>query len=804
MIRLSHALIFGVVGWAAAASAAAQATSTEPALPEVVVTAQKREQSLQDVPISVAAMGEEQLSKLGVHTVLDFAGNVPNLYVNNFNGRADIVRLFIRGIGQNDVSITQDPSVALYVDGIYVGTSAGAAFESPDIERIEVLRGPQGTLYGRNATGGAVNIISRRPSTEGFDGRFEVTAGNFGYKRATGMLNAPIGSHVALRLSAVYAERDGWVENTGPGTDFGGQDRNAVRAALRWQPFDRFTADYTFDRSNFDDEPPLSYAAGGPGTGIYPLGAPFPLPGLGMVIPAVSVTYTHQPLTSARPDRVLAVRPIEPSDTDVEGHALTLEWRVADALTLRSLTGYRDVHADQVAEYEPTGTASAVLATFPGMVPVAPIGVPNSAINRSRQTIDFRTFSQELQALGEVPLSGGGNLAYVGGLYYYSDDAGIVTLQESITGPRDPNDYATIDDESYAAFADLTWTPAALDGRLHLTLGGRYSEDRRKAFRVQENSFSFAAVGGFTAADCARFASTFQALGQVCVPNGAIVGSRYAHDFSNSSVSAIVAFDLAPDVNVYGKYVTGYKSGGTSQRSANPVKFAEGFQPEEIVSYELGLKSRFLNGRMTFNTALFSMELDDYQASLQSGSTPGDRDFYSIDGNRIKGLEVEFAVALTDDLRLRVNGGLLDTEFGEPYRDVLLDTGATQRQSFIKPFSYAPERSLAVGLDYDRAISGNWTLGGNLNYTYQSEMHSSSNATDDRLLAARGLVDAGLSLTRANVGSGELMLRLWGRNLADKEYYLGNTGAFAFAGINSMVEYGEPRTYGLTVNYRFD
>lgn len=113
----------------------AQESSAQPTLAEVIVTAQKREQSLQDVPISVAVMGEEQLAELGIRTLRDFAGNVPNLYVNNFNGRADIVRLFIRGIGQNDVSITQDPSVALYVDGIYVGTSAGAAFESPDICR---------------------------------------------------------------------------------------------------------------------------------------------------------------------------------------------------------------------------------------------------------------------------------------------------------------------------------------------------------------------------------------------------------------------------------------------------------------------------------------------------------------------------------------------------------------------------------------------------------------------------------------------------------------------------------------------
>lgn len=792
-----------VAGLAAAVCVAEAQQPASPALAEVIVTAQKREQSLQDVPISVAAMGEEQLEQLGIRTLRDFAGNVPNLYVNNFNGRADIVRLFIRGIGQNDVSITQDPSVALYVDGIYVGTSAGAAFESPDIERIEVLRGPQGTLYGRNATGGAVNIISQKPSTEGFDGRVEFSGGNYGYQRVSGVLNVPLGSQAALRVSALDAEREGWIENTGLGEDFTGQNRNAVRAALRWRPLERFTADYAFDLSKFRDTPPLSTAASGRGNGVYPLGAPFNLPGLGMVIPALSVSYTNHPFGGGRPGSVRAVRPVTASDTEVEGHALSLEWQVTDALTLRALSGYRDVYANQLADYHPTALASIVLASFPSMTPLAPAGVPNSAITQSQQIINFRTFSQELQALGEVQLAGGGSLAYVGGLYYYSDDARLREEQGNVLGPRDPNNRTAIEDESTAAFADITWTPAALGERLHLTVGGRYSKDQREALRVQENSFSFAAVGGFTAANCARFASTFAALGQPCVPNGVIAGSSFDRDFSNSSVSGTIAVDLTPDVNLYAKYVTGYKSGGTSQRSANPIKFSEGFEPEEVVSYEIGLKSSFLDRRVTLNAAIFQMEIDDYQASLQSGFSSGDRDFYGIDGSEIKGLEAELAVAVTDELRLRASAGLLDTEFGESFRDVLLDTGATRRQFFVEPFSYAPEKSFTLGLEYHRPLAGDWSFGSYASYNYQSEMHTSSNASDDVLLGARGLIDAGVSLTRADIGAGDLTLRLWGRNLGDKDYYLINTSSFAFAGAATTVEYGEPRTYGLTVDFRF-
>lgn len=798
-VNVPAAVLAAVMG---AGPVQAQQSAAQPTIAEVIVTAQKREQSLQDVPISVVELGDEQLEQLGIRTLRDIAGNVPNLVVNNFNGRADIVRLFIRGIGQNDVSITQDPSVALYVDGIYVGTAAGAAFEWPDVERIEVLRGPQGTLYGRNATGGAVNIILKKPSADGVAGRIDLTGGNFNLKRASGVLNLPLGRQLALRVSGLFGERDGWIKNTGPGEDFGGQDRDAVRAALRWSPSDSVTADYTFELSKVRDTPPLSYAAAGMGSGTYPLGAPFNQPGLGLVIPAATVVYTNDPLTPDRPGSVQAARLVEASDTEVQGHALALEWRVSDALTLRSLSGYRDVHADQLADYLPTGTATIVLASFPSLTPLFPLGAP-SAINESRQIIDFRTFSQEFQAFGETKLKRGGSLGYVGGLYYYTDDARLADVDGSVFGPRDPNNLTTIEDESYALFTDLTWTPPGLGERLHLTAGARYSEDRRRAFRIQENSFSFAAVGGFTAANCARFAATFAALGQTCVPNGAIVGSRYERNFSNSSFSGTVTFDFASNVSAYAKYVSGYKTGGTSQRSANPVKFAEGFEPEDVVSYEIGLKSSFLDRRMTLNTAIFQMDIDNFQASVQTGASPGDRDFYGVDGSQIRGIEAEFAVALTSEWRLRAQAGLLDTKWGAPVIDVMLDTGVMKRETFVESFSYAPRRSFTLGIDYGRALGTDWRLDGFLSYNYQSEMINSNAAGDVGPLPARGLADAGVSLTRAIAGSGELMLRLWGRNLSDKQYLLANLGSFGFAGATSIVEFGEPRTYGVTLDYRF-
>ncbi|MCZ6830169.1 MAG: TonB-dependent receptor, partial [Gammaproteobacteria bacterium] len=170
-------------------------------LEEVLVTAQKREQSLQDVPISVAVLGEDMLRTRGIDTLTDIGANVPNLFVNPVNNTPTSVRMFIRGIGQNDVQLTQDPSVALYLDGVYVGTSIGSGFEGVDVARLEILRGPQGTLYGRNASGGAVNIVTRRASVDSWDFRQDLTVGILGVFKANSVINAPMFDKAAVKLN---------------------------------------------------------------------------------------------------------------------------------------------------------------------------------------------------------------------------------------------------------------------------------------------------------------------------------------------------------------------------------------------------------------------------------------------------------------------------------------------------------------------------------------------------------------------------------------------------------------------------
>ncbi len=784
--------------------------SSDPRGLEIVVTAQKREQQLVDVPISIAALGSDQIENNQITEIRDFTGQVPNLFVNNFNGRSDTVRLFIRGIGQNDVTLTQDPSVGLYVDGVYVGTTVGGGFETEDLERIEVLRGPQGTLYGRNATGGAINIISNKPKLGEFQAKGSIGYGNYDARRAVLTLNAPLGDIAAVRLTGLRSKRDGLQNNTGLGEDFAKQNHTAFRGAVRVRPVDAFTMDYAFDYSHNKDTGTLTVpTAGAPAS--FPVAAPFPIPGtFGFATGITSLVNTFSvpaPFADGRPDSASALRPLLPSDGKVFGHTLTLDWEASDSLTLRSITGHRRINNDQYSDNLPVHEARIVTSVLSSFIPSLPAGTvlnvigPN-AIAASIDETKFRSTSQELQILGNSGFMAG-TLEYVLGAYYYEDRARLNIIGNAIgSGPLVLQNFTTVRNKSYAGFGEVTVRPGA-DGKFSVTLGARYSEDKRRATRIQERSFSFAALGGFTADNCTFFALTFQALGQTCAPTGAIQAATYSNKFSNFSPALTLAYKATPDLNLYAKYARGYKSGGTSQRSANPINFAIGYDPEKVDSFEAGIKGNALNRNLLFSVAAFYMTLDNYQASLQTGATAGDRDFRPIDGNKIYGVEFDLTGRLSDELTMGVSGALLRATFGERSASVLLDTGQTQVQNFIREQTSAPKASGNIYIDYERDLSEAWTFKLHTNASYQSSIETSSNVLDNRTIGSKVLVDASIGLARQFADDREISLRLWGKNVFDKEYESVTFGSFAFAGATTVSEFGEPRTYGLTLAFRY-
>ena len=376
--------------------------------------------------------------------------------------------------------------------------------------------------------------------------------------------------------------------------------------------------------------------------------------------------------------------------------------------------------------------------------------------------VDYEQFSQEFQVLGDLD-----RLSYTAGVYYYTDESSQDADGSILLGSTQARNYAEAENDSWAVYGEATYTPDFMDSRWRLTLGARYAKDDREASRDNQ------------------------------VDN---VFGDYENDFSNFDPSATVAFDATDTINLYGKVTTGYKSGGTSQRSANQTLFSRGFDEEEIINYELGFKGDLLDRRVRLNAAAFYMDLDGHQSSIQTGSTPGQRDFLPLDDNTIKGVELDMMALLTEELTLSLGYGYLDTELGEDSIIVPPDI----EYFLTDKLAYAPENSFTAALDYQRPLS-NGVVGANVNYAWQDDALTSINQVDTSVLDDYGLLGAALSWNDIEVPGlpGTVGLLLWGRNLTDKEYGTISTAAFEPFGADEIVTFGNPRSYGLTVSYDY-
>ena len=346
---------------------------------------------------------------------------------------------------------------------------------------------------------------------------------------------------------------------------------------------------------------------------------------------------------------------------------------------------------------------------------------------------------------------------------------GVQLAREYALGrPLGPN-FSSAKNESKAVYGQATYSPDTFDGRLHLTLGARYSDENRKVHRTNVNV------------------------------NPQVIDAEYDKDFTNFNPSLTVAYDLTDNVNIYGKVMTGFKSGGTAMTSANSALFAQGFDEEEVLSYELGYKSILLDNTLRFNMAIFRTEMDGAQTSVITGASPSARDFLPLDDNVFQGIEFDLEYQLSRSLRMAINYGYLDTETGSNFIDSVVG-----RTLLIDSFPYAPEHSFSASLNHDVALS-NGRLTSALNYSYQDEVFSSVNVNDNSTLPSYSLL--GFSATWADIklGSlaGDFSVQIWGRNILDEEYAIVGTGSWQAFGAAQVDTFGDPRTYGVTLGYSF-
>ncbi|MBV2150135.1 TonB-dependent receptor [Sphingobium sp. AS12] len=639
-ISTTLAVVTAVLGSGAArAQDSAASTSPETGLGDIVVTARKTAERLQDVPLAVSAFSGDALERRGAGNIGDVAALVPNVTISTaapVAGATTAAVFFIRGVGQTDFAPTTDPGVGLYVDGVYISRSVGSVLDLMDLDRIEVLRGPQGTLFGKNTIGGAINVVSREPSRD-LSGRVQLETGSFDRFNALGQLSGGVSD--TLRLGGViqYKSSDGYVTRLGDGKRLGGDDRWGARIQAVWEPADRLKFHIIGDYSKVNE---LS----GPITLLYVDGTAqfaalrnmgagcLPLPG-----PVSNPNCWNTQWVTGDPRTTYASKP-PVSTAEIWGISGTAEL-TRDWGTLKSITSYRDSKAHFTRDSD--GSPLAVFET--------------------EDIINQWQFSQELQYLGSAFEE---RLKWVTGLYYFKEKGqDINNVNQAIVLAQSGGFVAN---ESYAAYGQVTWT---IVPRLSLTAGLRYTHERR-AFTPDQ-----------------IYLTDFMGL-----PAGARVlpFEENAIKANEWTPLATLSYKLAEDVMAYATFSRGFKSGGFVQRNVLPLAAAPSYDPEFVNNYEIGLKSSWLDNRLRFNAALFRMDYSDMQVTVLDGVAPQVRNAASA---RINGAEAEIALAPVPGLLIEGSLGYLDakyTQIGPTAIEVSLDS----------KFPFVPKWTASIGAQY--------------------------------------------------------------------------------------------------------
>jgi iron complex outermembrane receptor protein len=789
---LSTTLLTAVAGSAitTAAHAATAAASDNGGITEVTVTATKRSTNLQKTPIAISVLSNEALASRHVESLLDLAdGAVPSLRVATFEARQSALTVGIRGIVPFDQNQTaREPGVGVYIDGIYLGRSQGLNAALFDVQRIEVLRGPQGTLFGRNTEGGALSIVTKDP-TGVYGGRVSAGFGNYGSHTAQLHLNLPAADSLAFKIDGVQEHQDATVKNPMAGQAGWNQyDRTGGRISAKWTPTDKLTGVFSYDVATDENTPNFSQLIN-----YNPQGKPVAtlsdIASNGGALPSGKIAPLSPLVVVSGRERQKASpigAPQQPSVDQTEGGAATFTYKLSPNTELKSITGYRRVTTDQ---WDNSG-----IGTRTVFLPNAKFGRYSLSFLRQAQV------SQEFQLIGKT-----NQVEYVAGLYYFNehvsefaatpntnqwnaDGTAYTILSEVANGTitsgnngwantsmmfiqRDSHATAT----STAAFGQLTYTPSGMDA-FHLTVGGRYTDDKRDGALTK--------ITG--------------------------VATNYQLHYRKNRVDplVIVAYDLSANTHVYAKYATGYRSGGANDRTTN----FQAFGPESVKSYEAGFKSDMFDHHARLNLAVYQMDRDGTQSDFDSvdtnpflpGTTTPNPNFnlhIENTGNadktsKIKGLEAELLVKPTDNLTLGFNYAYTDVNVPD-----------TVNPGLGTPFKvytvYTPKNAASATVDYDRPLGGDGRrLEVHIDGNYADPQYSFQNQATktDRSF----VVNARIAIADIPVGStgNKLAVALWSRNLLDTTYIYRRDASNA-ATIGDYGNFNPPRTVGIEVSASF-
>ncbi|XHS01722.1 TonB-dependent receptor [Sphingomonas sp. DBB INV C78] len=737
----------------------------ENGLGDIVVTARRQEEKLQDVPVSISALDGKLLDQLNVVELSQIAKFTPNVSLTQLPGGLTGLAPFIRGIGNQDPLTTIDTPVGVYLDGVYLGRQASSNIELAEVERIEVLRGPQGTLFGRNTTGGAVSIVTRDPTNAlGFEAKLSYASFDEWSSRTrvdTGELGG-----TGLRATLVYQhrERDGYVDNplARDSHDPGALVSDAIWAKVVGE-WGRLRLTYSYDYTDLEGmEPAFQPAVQSSDSAAYFGTSPF----FGGSTLRVSL------------DRLGSITYVDPDiqqKSRSSGHSLTGEFELGDATALKSITAWRKWNAYQPLHTSPPGLLGFLLDP----VSFAPAGVGPVSLFGGASTLDQDQFSQEIQILGH-----GDRFKYVAGLYYFEENVaeetpnfytvalpgGQAGLNLTATQAYDGTS------KSYAAFGQASFTPAMLGDRLELTAGLRYTEDRKS---VDQHNPS--------------------------TPTSAPLNRAARDTFDNLAFNVSASFKAQEDLLFYARIGSGYRSGGFNARaSAAQSNFT--FEPEKALSFEAGIKSDWFDRRLRINAAAFYTRYRDLQVAQYTG-TNGVTDNANA---RYPGFEVEILAAPVEGLRLEGSIGYVDPSYTKfPYADPADPTGATVGDfKDVAKFPYVPKWTTHTGASYAFAPFAFGQLNVRADYSTQSKRYfhplnlPNANPLSD-LIADPGQrwLSARVALADIPLGNARAELALWGENLTDRNNVASGIdfGALGFAGR----VFGMPRRFGVDLKIAY-
>ncbi|TLM76704.1 TonB-dependent receptor [Microbulbifer harenosus] len=711
-------------------------------LEEITVTAQKRTERITEVPIAITNVGAEAIKQTGVRQVREVAQFVPNLNISS--GTDFTTTVTMRGVGSDSRNIGFDTRVGVYLDGVYLGQSPAINQDLVDLERIEVLRGPQGTLFGKNTVAGAINLISQKPSDE-FSGSVGVEYGSMNSRQLSATLNAPLSKSLFSKISVNRQQRDGYIRNLTTGNLLNEQDGSAYRAQLMYDAGGAFNAILAVDGMESDRLSTTGEAVTNPfGTG-----------------PDTAAPEMHQVAMNVDPRE----------EREIRGAALTMEWSLPSDFTLRSITSSRDTEMtyNNDTDYSP--------------YPLVEITYTDSY---AQQTQEFQLVSP-----------GADDFNYVAGLYLYQQEGDsyrevtsskffedLLQAQYGAPGLVNPDSPVVsagiVDTSSIAAYINGSYQ---LTDAWKLGFGLRYSEEQKEV-------------------DWAIDGSGAPLFGTA---TGTVRDDRTD---SHLSPTVSINYALSEEANVYGKYSGGFKSGGYNLDfvAAGDLVAGTDFDKETVDAFEIGLKGTAFSRQFSYSLALFQSNYEDYQVNqfvdLGQGATSiSIRNAAEVE---TRGLEAEITWLASDNLTINASMGLLDAEFASyPNADANgSDLSGNQLPNAPETsFNLGGQYYLPIN-----SIGADLLL--RLDYIFRDSFYNTAENESKRTLANGdtvqfGQVDA-YHLVNARIGleshADSWNAALFVHNLTDEEYMV-NTSRDFLGTLRHF--YGLERTAGIELEYRF-